>query len=675
MNHKFTNRLIKEDSPYLLQHAHNPVDWYPWGDEALEKAKKESKLIIVSVGYSACHWCHVMEHETFENIDAADVMNERFIAIKVDREERPDIDQVYMSAIQLITGRGGWPLNCILLPDGRPVWGGTYFRTEEWIAQINTIADYYEGQPDKVIDYANKLTNGIQQSDLVSMNQEPAIFDKKQIDKVYAIWSEQFDPIAGGLDKSPKFPLPNNYQFLLRYAQLSSNDHALAHVKLSLDKIAFGGIYDHLGGGITRYSTDKLWKVPHFEKMLYDNAQIVSLYSEAYQKFKDPVYKELVYETLNFVSRELTSEDGAFYSALDADSEQEEGKFYIWTKKELELVLGEDFHLFADYYNVNRKGYWERDRYILCRDLTDEEMAVRHKISIEELQNRISRSKLKLMPVREKRMKPGLDDKILTSWNALMMTGYTNAYLTFGEEHFLHIALKNATFILNHQLRNDGGLYHCYKTGKSSINGFLEDYAFTIESFLKLYEATLNDKWLKEANSLISYTLEHFYSHSSGMFFFTSDQDKALVARKTEVNDHVMPASNSTMAMNLFILSNHYNRTDLKDISRQMLHNVLGDVHQYPSGYSNWLNLLLCHCYPFYELVVVGNQANKIISQTHSNYVPNKLIAGSLKESKLPLLKNRFKKGQTLIFVCENKTCEMPTTQVDVAQKLMNIEL
>ena len=668
---KYTNKLIEETSPYLLQHAHNPVNWYPWGEEAFAKAKAENKLLIISIGYSACHWCHVMEHESFEDDSASAVMNDRFVCVKVDREERPDVDQIYMNAVQLMSGRGGWPLNCIALPDGRPIWGGTYFRRDQWITQITQLADFYQSQPEKAFDYAAKLTQGIQQSELVSLNTDEPEFTKSQLEQVYSSWEQQFDSVEGGPDRAPKFPIPNNYQFLLRYAHLSEHTAALSHVKLTLDKIAYGGIYDHLGGGIARYATDKLWKVPHFEKMLYDNGQIVSLYSEAYQKFKDEDYKTLVYGTLAFIERELKSDEGAFYSALDADSEGEEGKFYVWKKKELETLLGEDYPLFSAYYNVNSIGYWEHDTYILLRKDDDAKLAKQFNISVEELTLKIGRAKSVLMKERATRIRPGLDDKSLTSWNGLMLKGYVDAFLTFGNQHFLDVALANANFILDKQLRKDGGLNHSYKNGRSTINGYLEDYAFVIDAFLKLYEATFDERWLSEANALMAYSIEHFYDNDSRMFFFTSDEDPALIARKMEVNDNVIPASNSVMACNLFSLSHHYDRSDYKEMSEKMLNNIIDKVAAYPSGYSNWLNLLLNYVYPFYEVAVVGKKAEDFTVPFHEVYIPNKVLCGAKKESKLPLLENRYSKGQTRIFVCQNKVCQMPTEELEKALELM----
>ena len=671
MDYKHTNKLIDETSPYLLQHAHNPVNWYPWGEEAFEKARVENKLVIVSIGYSACHWCHVMEHESFEDDSASAVMNDRYVCIKVDREERPDVDQIYMNAVQIMTGRGGWPLNCIVLPDERPIWGGTYFRKDKWIDQLNQIADFYEAQPEKAIEYAVKLTQGIKQSELVALNTAEPNFTKDMLQGVYDSWEKHFDTIEGGPDRSPKFPIPNNYQFLLRYAHLSGNSAALSQVKLTLDKVAYGGIYDHLGGGITRYSTDKLWKVPHFEKMLYDNGQVISLYSEAYQKFKDEDYKNLVYGTLEFVERELMSKEGAFYSALDADSDGEEGKFYVWKKEELQRLLGEGYDLFSDYYNVNSKGYWEHDNYILLRDQDDKTLAKKHALSVGDLKAKMADSESILMKERDTRIRPGLDDKTLTSWNGLMLKGYVDAYLTFGEQHFLDIALENANFIVNKQLRKDGGLNHSYKEGRSTINGYLEDYAFVIDAFLKLYEATFDVQWLQHANALTAYSIEHFYDSNSGMFFFTSDEDPALIARKMEVNDNVIPASNSAMANNLFVLSHHYGNSEYQEMSVKMLNNVIDQADSYPAGYSHWLNLLLNQVYPFYEVAVVGKNATDKSLELHQTYIPNKMLCGSVKESKLPLLENRYSKGQTRIFVCENKVCQMPTEDTDKAFQLM----
>ena len=557
-----TNALVNETSPYLLQHANNPVDWYPWNEETLAKAQKEGKLLIISIGYSACHWCHVMEHESFEDEQVAQVMNDRFINIKVDREERPDIDQVYMNAVQLMQQRGGWPLNCIALPDGRPVWGGTYFPKEQWIEQINQVANFYEQRPQDMLDYAQKLAKGIQQSELVSYNKEKPNFSWQDLENTLEPWSKQFDYKEGGPKRAPKFPIPNNYLFLMRYAHLKQDNKLSEYVQLTLDKMAWGGIYDQVGGGFARYSTDKLWKVPHFEKMLYDNAQLVSLYSEAYTCYGKEMYKDIVEQTLAFVERELSHDNGAFYSALDADSEGLEGKFYVWKKEELKSLLGQDYPLFAKYYNINHKGYWEEGNYILVKDQNDGDFCKKENLELDVFQQKVKHWQSKLLEEREQRTRPALDDKSLTSWNALMCQAYTDAYLAFGNKYYLHTAIKNARFILDKQCQSDHSLWHSYKDGQSSINGFLEDYALTISAFIRLYEATFDEQWLNKAKDLTDYCHAHFYDSQSGMFFFTSDLDAPLVARKMEINDNVMPASSSVMANNLFALGHLLDNSD-----------------------------------------------------------------------------------------------------------------
>ena len=488
--HKFTNHLIHESSPYLLQHAHNPVTWYPWGKEALDKAQNENKLIIVSIGYAACHWCHVMEHESFENEEVAEFMNDNFVAIKVDREERPDIDQVYMNAVQLITGSGGWPLNCIALPDGRPIHGGTYFPKEQWLEMLSLVLDFVKENPDKVEQHAEALTQGVQSADMISVNTGVAEFVLTDLSAVFTLWKNDIDYINGGHKRAPKFPLPVGYQFLLHYNYIDPNADALQAVTTTLNRIADGGIYDQIGGGFARYSIDTYWKVPHFEKMLYDNAQLVSLYSTAYQQSKNPKYKIIVTETLDFIQREMTSKEDGFYSSLDADSDGEEGKFYVWTKNELENVLGDKADLIIDYYNVTETVNWEDGKNILFLSASEKEIADRNKITESQLTKRVLEAKQILLEERNRRIRPGLDDKILTSWNALMLKAYVDAYRVFDNKEYLETALKNAEFLLTKIKSADNRLNRNYKNGKATINAFLDDYAFTIDAFIALYQAT-----------------------------------------------------------------------------------------------------------------------------------------------------------------------------------------
>lgn len=671
-----TNQLINETSPYLLQHAHNPVNWYPWGEEAWKKAKDENKLVLISIGYSACHWCHVMEHESFENDSTAKLMNEYFICIKVDREERPDIDQIYMSAVQLMTGSGGWPLNCFTLPDGRPIYGGTYFPTANWNQILVQLSTFYKNDPAKANEYATELTQGINKMELVKVNEDPIDFKMKDLDAIVAAWKNQFDTVEGGPNRAPKFPLPNNYEFLLRYAVASGDNEVLKHVNLTLEKMAYGGIYDQIGGGFARYSTDTYWKVPHFEKMLYDNAQLVSLYSKAYQQSKNPLYKEIVYETLEFIQREMTSVQGGFYSAIDADSEGKEGKFYVWKLDELKEVLNElkapkAFEIISEYFNINKTGYWEEENYILLRKKTPEEIAKKFSVSTGELNALIAEAKKLLLTARSKRIRPGLDDKILVSWNALMISGYCDAYKAFGDEQFLSAAKKNASLILRQMRTKDGGLFHSYKNGTAKINGYLEDYSFMIESLLSLYECTFDEIYLNEANSFAEYAFTHFYDETAGSFWFTSNLDPALIARKKEIQDNVIPASNSAMAKALFNLGIHFENKKFTDTASKMLHNIVKEMERYGSGYSNWAILMLNLTQDFREIVITGDSAHKKRKELQSYYLPNTLFAGSLKESELPLLLYRTAEPKTLIYVCENRVCKLPVEKVEEALELL----
>ena len=670
-SHSFTNNLIEESSPYLLQHAHNPVQWYAWNEKSLQLAKDKNKLILVSIGYSACHWCHVMEHECFENEDVAKIMNEHFINIKVDREERPDIDQVYMNAVQLMTGRGGWPLNCFTLPDGRPVYGGTYFAKESWKNILLNLADVYKNDPSKVLEYAEKLTEGIRLSEVIENKQTEQTFSDTDLQDCINDWQQRLDDKDGGPNKAPKFPLPNNYLFLLRHAHNKKDMGLMEHVQLTLQSMAYGGIYDQLGGGFARYSTDMEWKVPHFEKMLYDNAQLISLYSEAYRINKNPLYKKIVEETIVFVEEELTSPEGVFYSALDADSEGEEGKYYVWTKAELEHVLEQDFLLFAANYNVNEIGYWEHNNYILLRKQNDEDVAKKMAVEVATLKECIERCRKKLLLERSKRIKPGLDDKSLTSWNALMVKAYADAFEAFENPLYLEKAKKALRFIITKMRTPDGGIYHNYKNGKSSINGFLEDYAFVIEACISCYNATFESNWLIIADELMHYTKTHFEDTETGMFFFTSSKDTPLIARKMELSDNVIPASCSSIANSSFYLGKYLSKPEYIKQAQQMLSSMKNNIISYGPGYSNWAILMLNNTKPFYEIAIVGEEAIKKAQQLKKYYFTNYILLASEKEDSFELLKNRYEPNKTLVYVCENNVCQLPMEKVEGAIKML----
>lgn len=668
-DHKFTNSLIKETSPYLLQHAHNPVNWYAWNDETLKKAKDEDKVILVSIGYSACHWCHVMEHESFEDSSVAAFMNEHFINVKVDREERPDVDQVYMNAVQLMTGQGGWPLNCFALPDGRPIFGGTYFPKDQWMDVMGKVANIWSEQREQALAYAENLTKGVQQSELIEKNTSQAAFIMEDLDQLWDKWAGLIDRKEGGPNRAPKFPIPNNFLYLQRYGHQTGNSEVLEYVDLTLTKMAHGGIYDQVGGGFARYSTDAKWKVPHFEKMLYDNGQLVSLYAEAYQRTKNPLYQQTVEQTLDWIAREMTTDKGAFYSALDADSDGEEGKYYVWKKDEIDSLLGDDANLVRDYFNVNAKGLWEHGNHILLKDETDEKFAQKHDLSVSELRQKVDSARDILFKARETRIRPGLDDKQLTSWNAIMLKGYVDAYRVFGKEEYLSAAKKSAAFILGIQRKKDGGLWHNHKDDRSTINGFLEDYSFTIEALVALYQATFDRQYLKAADELAEYTMAHFKDEASGMFFFNSNDDAQLIARKMEITDNVIPSSNSSLANGLYLLGHLLDKAEYTETSTQMLNNVKPSFTEYGSWYSNWANLMMNHVQTFYEIAIVGENWNRKRQEFESHYIPNKMLLGSPGESDLPLLEMKYVEGDTRIYVCQNKSCKMPVSEVAEALK------
>lgn len=669
--HRYSNPLIHESSPYLLQHAHNPVNWRAWNDESLSIAKEQNKLLLISIGYSACHWCHVMEKESFENEQVAQLMNDYFVCIKVDREERPDIDQVYMLAVQLMTGQGGWPLNCIALPDGRPIYGGTYFQKEQWMNVLLSVADLYRNDPGKARDYAERLTKGIQQAEQLVPGEPFDSFDKNFLQETVSNWKPRFDNEEGGANRAPKFPLPDNYQFLMYYAFVSCDAEVKRHVQITLDKMAAGGIYDQIGGGFARYSVDGQWKVPHFEKMLYDNAQLISLYANAANYFSRDSYRQVVIETVEFVMRELRSDEHCFYSALDADSEGIEGKFYTWNKSELQALLGEEFDRFAVYYNVNARGLWEDERYILLKTAEDAALAKMFGCELEELQAQLKRWKVRLLAARENRVRPGLDDKSLTSWNALMIRALADAYTAVGDSAYLDQAKKSMDWLLRQQKKSDGSLFHSYKLRKSAINAYLEDYCFVIEALIALYQITLDENYIREADNFTTYVIRHFSDPHTDMFFFTSDEDPALITRKMELSDNVIPASNSSMAKVLFQLGNLFGNNDYLERSKRMLRYVLSEMILYGAGYSNWAQLLIHHVFPFYEVAVVGKSVNEKLSQLQNHYLPNVIFAGTAGESQLPLLQNRSVSGKTLIYVCEGQHCLLPSESVENALQLL----
>jgi len=663
------NSLINETSPYLLQHANNPVNWYAWNDMSLKKAKDENKMLLISVGYAACHWCHVMEHESFENHEVAKVMNENFICIKVDREERPDVDQVYMNAAYLINGNGGWPLNALAMPDGKPFFAGTYFPKENWIKLLEFFAGIYKNEQSKLEEQAENLSNGIRDIEHIPLNTNPVLLNKNEVDTLFADFQNKIDFERGGTKGAMKFPMPSIWEFLLQYHSWSANEDALKAVESTLNNMANGGIYDQVGGGFSRYATDSKWHAPHFEKMLYDNAQLVSLYSHAFQVTKNPLYKKVVYETLKFINRELASPEGGFYSSLDADSEGEEGKYYVWSKKEIDEILGEDAPFYAGYFGITSQGNWEPHKNILDVNYSNKELIKTYNLASEQIFEKIDRLNKKLFESREKRVRPGTDDKMLTSWNALMVKGFIDAYKAFGEVKFLNSAKQNIEFLLKNVCTENNSLFRNYKNNKATIFAFLDDYAFLISALIEFYQVTFDEVYLQKARQLTEYVEKHFFDKSTGMFFYTDIQHSNLIARKMEVTDNVIPSSNSEMAKNLFMLSLYFENKSYEEQAVQLVKNVAEDVKKNLNYYSNWAQAILLQINSPYEIAIIGKDWKEKLIIFQKNYLPEVLFSGGENEGTLSLLENKLIKGKTMIYVCKNKTCHLPVQDVEEALK------
>jgi uncharacterized protein YyaL (SSP411 family) len=663
------NRLSQQTSPYLLQHANNPVDWYPWGEEALTKAKTENKPILVSIGYSACHWCHVMERECFEKENIAAVMNQHFVCIKVDREERPDVDAVYMDAVQAMGVRGGWPLNVFLLPDSKPFYGVTYLPPQNWVQLLKSINDAYVKHYKELVDSADGFVRNMVASESEKYGLVNSInpHSTDELDLMFEKLKEHFDTKKGGMNRAPKFPMPSIYKFLLRYYDIGQNPEALAQLELSLNRIALGGIYDHAGGGWARYSVDDEWFIPHFEKMLYDNAQLLSIYAEAHSLTQNPLYSARIMETINWLKTEMLSPDGGFYSALDADSEGIEGKYYIWTEDELKETLGNDFDWFSKLYNISKRGNWEDGYNHLHLTNYADETAKAAGIFDEQFSTRYQDALSRLFKKRETRIKPGLDDKILASWNGLLIKGLTDCYRALGDDSIRELAVQTGDFIFNKMSANDR-LWHNYKAGRASITGFLEDYAAVIDGYTGLYQITFNEAWLERAAQLADYTIAQFYDEAEGFFYFTDASGESLIARKKELFDNVIPASNSIMAHNLYVLGKILDRELYLNLSENMLSKMnkilLADVQ----WVTNWAALYCLKTVPTAEIAIVGEDADAMRKDFDRFFIPNKIVMGTTTSSDLPLLQNRSDmNAKTAVYVCYDKTCQLPVTTVEAA--------
>lgn len=670
------NRLAKETSPYLLQHAHNPVDWYPWGEEAFQKAKAEDKPVLVSIGYAACHWCHVMERESFEKAEVAAVMNEHFVNIKVDREERPDVDHIYMDAVQAMAGSGGWPLNVFLTPEGKPFYGGTYFpprrafNRSSWTEILAAIATAFKEKREEINQQAENLTEHLQAANNFGLATGKTQFTGAQMDAAFANIMKNADKEWGGFGRAPKFPQTFTIAFLLAYGHLTKNNEALAQALLSLDKMMQGGIYDHIGGGFARYSTDTEWLAPHFEKMLYDNALLVSVYADAYALTKDEKYRQVIEETLAFVERELMHPEGGFYSALDADSEGEEGKFYVWEFEEVRRILGKEAEIFCDYFDIKPGGNWE-GKSIPWVKVPLASFAAQAELNAGELLKLLEEGKRKLLKERGKRVRPQLDDKVLLNWNALMNAAFSRAFAATGNVHYRDVAERNMKFLLS--AFGGDALHHSWKDGQARHPPFLDDYAFFIAALVELAQVSSQFSHLNTAAKLTEAVLEKFADPEGPLFFYTSKDQTDILLRKKEIYDAATPSGNSVMAANLYRLGILLDKPDWREQAESMLA-TMGEVPvKYPTSFGGWLGLLYETIKGTSEIAVVGKESELLASGLLQAYLPHKILMASPGENpSYPLLAGKKSAGETHIFICRNYACRQPVTTLDEALALLS---
>ncbi len=659
------NRLSLETSPYLLQHATNPVDWYPWGEEAFSKAKAENKLVLVSIGYSSCHWCHVMEHEAFSNPEATEFMNTHFVNIKVDREERPDVDQIYMNAVQIINRSGGWPLNCFALPNGKPVFGGTYFSTTNWLNVLKSLDEAWQKDPKRIVDVADELANSIVGTEIIRFKNLPETITNINLKDYANRLKRLFDTRNGGIKGAPKFPMPGLLDFLLNYSFHSDDKEITDFVTLTLDKIGQGGIYDHLGGGFARYSVDENWLIPHFEKMLYDNAQLISIYSKAYRLNKNEHYKDIVSETVDFLLNEMKSSLGGFYSSYDADSDGKEGTYYTWTKKEIEDLLNNDAELFSVAYGVTAAGNFDGSN-VLNRCASKEHLKCLFSIDCSTANSKIDKAKQVLLDVRKKRTKPGLDDKILVSWNGLLISALTEAYLSFGDEKYLNAAINGLNYIEHHHY-NDGKLKRVFCKNKLSVDALLDDYANLIKAYLSVYKVTLDTFMLAKAERLVETVIQNFYDNESGMFFFAPIDKTDLIARKMDLTDGVITSSGSTMAQNLFDIGIIVSNEKYIDMVKQMLANITSSLEHGGPYVFGWAKLMLSFQLPTVHIRFDSSDSRNTLNQIQSKVICPVIYSTILNNSNS---KQLVSDGQ--LKICIGRTCYPSASDADYFVGLIN---
>ncbi|MFN8480245.1 MAG: thioredoxin domain-containing protein [Kouleothrix sp.] len=669
-----TNRLIHATSPYLLQHAHNPVDWYEWGAEAFARARAEDKPVLLSVGYAACHWCHVMAHESFEDAATAQVMNEHFVNIKVDREERPDIDSIYMTAVQAMTGGGGWPMTVFLTPDGVPFYGGTYFpptpryRMPAFTQVLLSIADAYRNRRDELLSAGNELLEHMRTasaSSLAAGQITPAV-----LDEAYAMLHGQFDPSYGGFGRAPKFPQPMTFEFLLRYAQRANTALAWEMLHKTLHAMAEGGMYDQLGGGFHRYSVDEQWLVPHFEKMLYDNALLARVYTEMFQATGEPFYQRIAEETLDYLVREMRHPDGGFYSTQDADSEGEEGKFFVWTPAELREVLHGDALVFAQVYDVTERGNFE-GKNILHLLRPPAEVARVTGMSVERIEAALAQGKRLLFAARERRIKPGRDEKVLTAWNGMALRAFAHAARAFGRNDYRMVAEQNADFLLRELRDADGNLLRAWKDGRAgSVPAFLDDHALLADGLLALYEATFAPRWLIEARALADVMLARFWDDTISGFYDTAADHEALVVRPRDTGDNATPSGNSAAADVLLRLAVIFDLPEYRARAEAILGSLAPFLARYPTGFGRYLAAAEFALGTPHEIALVGDPAapdmQALCAVIFQPFRPNKVVVqrGSAAAAfTSPLLEGRTQlDGRATAYVCQHYACRLPVT-------------
>ena len=662
------NRLIDSTSPYLQQHVYNPVDWYPWGAEALDKAKNEDKPIIVSIGYSACHWCHVMEHESFEDDGTASLMNEYFVCIKVDREERPDIDNIYMESIHAMGLQGGWPLNVFLTPDQKPFYGGTYFPKQGWQQLLKSVAEAFKSNREKLNESAEKFTESLLIDEVEKYQLKdyfPGIEDgflTEVTDKFY----QKLDQVYGGVEKAPKFPMPSIWSYLMKYYFATKDEKYLEVVKLTLDKMADGGIYDQLQGGFARYSVDERWFAPHFEKMLYDNGQLLGLYADAYSLTGSEKYLKVIEQTIEWIKEDLLSPEGGLYSAMDADSEGEEGLYYVWKESDLTKLLGDKTDVFKEYYGITESGNWEKGNNILFHRGKTDAFLEKHNLSFHELESILDDCRTILIEERNKRVKPGLDDKIIAGWNALALKGIVKAFQATGNSEYLSLAQKNAEFLAVELISDNGEVTRVYN---SKIPGVLEDYALLIDAFISLYQADFDYRWIHISSLITEYTLTNFHDTDNGMFFYTDSSGEDLIARKKEIFDNVIPSSNSQMAHNLRKIGMLLDKKEWTDLARTMVYRMKKFIQNDIEYTSHWASCCLLFMQPTAEVAILGSDSLEMGQKLSQTYYPFKLVVGNQdSENPLPLLQNRDAiDGKSTIFVCFDKACKLPVHTIEEA--------